>query len=368
MTAQAKLSRQHQMAAVAAASMANRDTPLIRNAWYVAARSQEVTRSLFSRQYLGVSTVLFRKQDGAPVALQNRCCHRSFPLSQGKLDGDVLECGYHGFRYDCSGRCIAIPSQQKAPENIRLRAFPVVERMPFIWIWPGDPSLADPASIPEQEFRNDPAWTSVSGYLKITGSYVHLHENLLDLTHLSFVHDKTFGTPEYARAPMEVSVDDGRIEVWRNVECTLPPMFAKPLSWEGDKAMRRSGGRFVSPAMVVNQAKLTNLSAPEKMHSLQPRVYVESLITPETNASTNYYFNINRNFALADEEVGNFLLESTRAAFSEDVVVLERIHNMWETDQTPGFYEIDVAADKPGVAVRRHLKKLVDCEQGLTSD
>lgn len=363
MTEQTSSNRQQKLASIAATSMANKDTPLIRNAWYVAARSDEITRELFSRQYLGISTVLFRKEDGTVVALQNRCCHRSYPLSEGNLDGDILECGYHGLRYDCSGKCVGVPSQKKPPENIRLRSFPVIERKPFIWIWPGDPDQADPSLLPTQEFIADPEWTSNSGYLKITGSYVHIHENLLDLTHLSFVHDKTFGTPEYARAPMEVTVDDDHIQVSREVECTLPPMFATPLRWEGDKAMRSSGGKFISPGMVVNQVRLTNLSAPEKMKNLQPRVYVESLITPETQESTNYYFAINRNFGLDDDEVEKFLLDSTVDAFSEDVAVLAHLHKMLESDQTPDFFEINVASDKPGVEMRRRLKKLSDTEQ-----
>jgi hypothetical protein len=115
--------------------------------------------------------------------------------------------------------------------------------------------------------------------------------------------------------------------------------------------------------VLFHQVRLSNLSSPEKMQHLQPRVYVESLITPESSTATNYYFAIYRNFALDDEETGKFLLDATVAAFSEDVIVLEHLHRMWETDQTPGFYEIDVAADKPGVAMRRHLKKLADLEQ-----
>ena len=118
MSSKLSADRQQQLASISAASMANRDTPLIRNAWYVAARSDEVGRNLFSRQYLGISTVLFRKEDGTPVALQNRCCHRSFPLSEGKLHGDILECGYHGFRYNTSGRCVAVDHPGSDAERV----------------------------------------------------------------------------------------------------------------------------------------------------------------------------------------------------------------------------------------------------------
>jgi phenylpropionate dioxygenase-like ring-hydroxylating dioxygenase large terminal subunit len=363
MTQQTGSSRQQKLASISAASMANRDTPLIRNAWYVAAKSSEVTREFFARQYLGISTVLFRKEDGTPVALQNRCCHRSFPLSEGKLDGDVLECGYHGFRYDCSGKCVAIPSQKKAPENIRLRSFPVIEKEPFIWIWPGDPELADESLLPHQEYFDHPDWAVNIGYLNIKGSYVHLHENLLDLSHLSFLHDKTFGTPEYARAPLEATVEDDHFEVWRHVECELPPIYAKPLGWEGDKATRSSGSLYVSPGLHMNTGILKNIQHPGKMQDIQPMVKVAQLITPETNTSTNYYYAQCRNFALDDKEMGKFMLDANQAAFSEDVFAIEHINNMQNVDETPGFYEIDVPADLPGVSMRRLLKKLSDAEQ-----
>ncbi|NIN33977.1 MAG: Rieske 2Fe-2S domain-containing protein, partial [Gammaproteobacteria bacterium] len=75
------------MASIAAAKLADRNTPFIRNAWYVAARGSEITREPMGKTMLGRSIVLFRRENGEPVALQNRCCHRSYPLSNGKLDG-----------------------------------------------------------------------------------------------------------------------------------------------------------------------------------------------------------------------------------------------------------------------------------------
>ena len=363
MSTQVSVERRQKLASISAAGMANRDTPLIRNAWYVAARSDEIGRKLFSRQYLGISTVLFRKEDGTPVALQNRCCHRSFPLSEGKLHGDILECGYHGFRYNSAGRCVAVPSQDRPPQNIGVRAFPVIEKKPFIWIWPSDPDLADESLLPHQEYFDHPDWAVNIGFLNIKGSYVHLHENLLDLSHLSFLHDKTFGTPEYARAPIEATVEDQHFEVWRRVECVLPPIYSRPLGWENEKALRSSGSLFVSPGLHVNTGILKNLDRPEKMEKLQPMVKVAQLITPETNTSTNYYYAQCRNFCIDDNEMGAFMLKANQAAFSEDVFAIEHINRMQDTDQTPDFYEVDVPADRPGVAMRRHLKKLSDAER-----
>jgi phenylpropionate dioxygenase-like ring-hydroxylating dioxygenase large terminal subunit len=355
--------RQQKLASIAAASMANRDTPFIRNAWYVAAKSSEITRELMGRTLLGRSVVLYRKENGEVVALQNRCCHRSFPLSEGKLDGDTLVCGYHGFRYNCAGKCTAIPSQERAPTNIAVKAYKVVEKSPFVWIWPGDPALADESTLPDQEWFHHPDWAVNIGYLHINGSYVHMHENLLDLSHLSFLHETTFGTPEYARAPIEMNVNEGHFEVWRRVQCELPAIYAKPLGWEGQKAQRSSGSLFVSPGLHINTGILTNLEQERSENDLQPMVKVAQLITPVTKTSLQYYYAQCRNFAIDDKEMGEFMLTANQAAFSEDVFALEKITEMQDLDIDPDFYEIDVAADKPGVSMRRHLKKLAELEQ-----
>lgn len=363
MMSDSQIERQQKLASISAASMANRDTPLIRNAWYVAAKGSEISRELTQRLILGRSVLLFRKENGEVVAMQNRCGHRSFPLHNGKLHGDVVECVYHGFRYDCSGKCVSVPTQKKPPERYAIKVYPVIEKGPFVWIWPGDPQLMDESTLPHQEFFEHPDWAVNIGFLHIKGSYVHLHENLLDLSHLSFLHEKTFGTPEYARAPIEENVDEQHFEVWRHVECELPPIYAKPLGWEGQKARRSSGSLFVSPGLHINTGVLTNLEQDESAGQAQPMVKVAQLITPETNTTTHYYYAQCRNFATDDQEMGKFMLEANQAAFSEDLFAIEQINEMQDMDEDPEFFEIDVAADRPGVAMRRYLKKLADAEQ-----
>ncbi len=354
--------RQRKLARVAAAAMANKDTPLIRNAWYVAARSDEISRRLMSRQVLGRSVLLFRREDGTPVALQNRCCHRSFPLEHGKLDGDVIQCGYHGFRYDCTGKCIAVPSQQQPPENVRLRRYRAVERTPFVWIWAGEFDAADENLLPHPEWLGSPDWDLYIGYLNIKGSYVHMHENLLDLSHLSFLHETTFGTPEYARAPVELTVAEPNFEVWRHVECVLPGIYSRPLGWEGQKALRSSGAQYVSPGLHVNTGFLKNLTLPVEQQQPQPTIKVAQLITPETQHATHYYFAACRNFARKDPDIDAFMLKAQTMAFSEDLFAMEQIARMQALESREDYYEIDVAADRAGVAMRRYLKKLADAE------
>lgn len=345
-----------------AADMADADTPFIHNAWYVIAATTEVTRALIARTVLGHSVVLFRTAAGVVIALQNRCCHRSFPLSHGRLDGDTLVCGYHGLRYDTSGRCIEIPMQKSVPASVRVRAYPTSERGPFVWIWMGDETRADPAALPHQEWMDHPDWDTRWGYLYIKGSYVHLHENLLDLSHLSFLHAKTFGTPEYARAPVEMKIEGDDFQVWRHVECRLPPIYAEPLGWTGARALRSSGSRFVAPGLHVNTGIFRNLDRPDDA-AAQPMVRVAQVITPETQRSTHYWTLQARNFARGNSAIGDFMIAQQLAAFREDVFALERIAEMQALEAGQPLREISIPTDKAGVLMRRRLKQLADLER-----
>ncbi|MBI2993071.1 MAG: aromatic ring-hydroxylating dioxygenase subunit alpha [Gammaproteobacteria bacterium] len=355
--------RREKIGAIATASMANRAMPLIRNAWYVAAQGSELGRTPIARQLLERSVVLFRRENGEAVALQNRCCHRSFPLSEGRLEGDTLVCRYHGFRYNCEGRVIEVPSQSHPPGEIGVHCYPVREKSPFVWFWAGDPGKADEACLPHQEWLESADWDRYAGYLHINASYVHMHENLLDLSHLSFLHEKTFGTPEYARAPIEMTVEPPNFEVWRHVECELPAIYSKPLGWTGQKAIRSSGAQFVGPGLHVNTGVFRNLEIPESGQEPKPMVKVAQLITPESRDATHYWYCLSRNFARHDEGVTEFMKNAQYAAFSEDVYALEHIRGMQDLGEPPGFLEINVAADRPGVEMRRYLKQLSDAEQ-----
>jgi phenylpropionate dioxygenase-like ring-hydroxylating dioxygenase large terminal subunit len=341
--------------------MATPETAFVHNAWYVIAESSEVGRTPLARTVLGLSVVLYRTEAGAVVALRNRCCHRSFPLSDGRLDGDILECGYHGLRYDAGGRCVQIPMQKSVPASVRVRAFTTIERGPFVWIWMGQE--ADASQFPVQSWMEDPSWDKGWSYLHVKGSYVHLHENLLDLSHLSFLHAKTFGTPEYALAPVETKIEGRDVQVWRHVQCHLPPVYGQPLGWTGEKALRSSGSQFVSPGLHVNTGIFKNLDRPEASETSRPTVKVAQLITPETTNTSHYWTLIARNFALGDEKVGEFMLQQTLTAFREDVFAIGRITDLEELEADVPFQEISLPTDKAGVTMRRMLKQLADAER-----
>lgn len=344
-------------------AMANADTPFVHNAWYVVARGADVGRELMAVTVLDKGVVLFRTLNGKVVALRNRCCHRSFPLAHGKLDGDTIVCRYHGLRYDTEGRCIEIPMQKSVPKAVRVCSFPTVERGPFVWIWLGEAAKAESTAVPHQEWMDHDDWEAFLAYLHINGSYVHLHENLLDLSHLSFLHAQTFGTPEYARAPIHTQINGTDIQVWRNVECQLPPIYAKPLGWIGKRAMRSSGSQFIAPGLHVNTGIFQNLEREAAPGEVVPTVKVAQLLTPETHHSTHYWYMVTRNFARGSSKVTEFMKEQQAAAFGEDVFAIERISEVTLSEASLPFQEISLPTDKAGVSMRRHLKRLAELEQ-----
>jgi vanillate O-demethylase monooxygenase subunit len=335
--------------------MADRDTPFIMNEWYVVAFATELQRSLLKRTVAGRRLVLFRTLAGLPIALDDRCAHRSFPLSSGTLDGDTVVCGYHGLRFDTGGDCIEAPSQDTCPKGIGVRAYPLVERGPFIWGWLGE-LPADRARIPATPWLESGDWVSSQGYFHLPGNYVSLHENLLDLTHLSFVHAKTFGTPDYAAAPYDTLLEEGHYQITRRVVPTrLPPVWGKPTHLEHDHSARITTSEFVSPALHVVSAVFYDCHLPEQARP-EFRIRTCHVPTPETHGSTHYFIVHSRDFAREDGEVTQFMHQQLFAAFQEDIVALSKLEEVLADPGTP-HYEMSIASDAPSVAMRRHLKR-----------
>lgn len=346
----------------ARAQLADHTTPLIRDAWYAVALADEVTRVPFARDAMETSVVLYRAEDGSPVVLQNRCCHRSFPLAHGTLEGDCIRCGYHGLLYDRDGRCVQIPMQDKVPPRLRLRAYPAIERHPFVWVWFGALAAADESLLPHPSWLGSPDWDMYVGYLPVAANYVHLHENLLDLSHLSFLHATTFGTPEYARAPVELAIEGADIQVWRRVECQLPDIYAVPLAWQGQRVLRSSGSQFVAPGLHVNTGILRNLDSAQAGIDPPPTIKVAQVITPANLGHTHYWFAGCRNFARASSDIDAFMKKAQIAAFAEDQFALEQIARLQQVDKARDFIEMHIPTDSAGIALRRHLKALSERE------
>jgi phenylpropionate dioxygenase-like ring-hydroxylating dioxygenase large terminal subunit len=349
--------------------LADRSTPFIFDCWYMAGFADEIGRRLRARTILGRPLVLYRTEAGRPVAMDDRCIHRSFPLSRSLLDGDTIVCGYHGMRYDCSGRCIEVPSQQHAPQRIGVRAYPMAERGPLVWIWMGE-GEADESLIPDiDHWISDPGWIGSRGYIPLKASYIALHENLLDLSHLSFLHGNSFGTPDYAKAPFRVEMDEerGRFALLRDVVPTrLPPIWAKPTGLEGVDAARIVRSEFHGPSLHVVQVAFYGLNTPE---AERPNYMIRTahLVTPETSTATHYFLNHARNFALDMPGITEFMHENLFKVFEEDRDGLEAIETMIASCGGE-VAEISFAADRANLAMRRYLKRRAEAEAARARD
>jgi phenylpropionate dioxygenase-like ring-hydroxylating dioxygenase large terminal subunit len=347
--------------------MADRNTPFITDEWYVVAFCGEITRSLRKRTVLGRRLVLFRTSTGSPIALEDRCPHRSYPLSSGKLDGNTIVCGYHGLQFDAAGDCIEVPSQPTCPKGVGVRAYPLVELGPFVWGWFGDPAQADQAAIPATPWLENDQWTSSQDYFHLPGNYVSLHENLLDLTHLSYVHADSFGTPDYARAPYEVEQKEGHYRITRSVVPTrLPPVWGQSTGLLHDQAARIATSEFLSPGLHVVSATFydNNLKVPARPEF---RIRTCHVPTPETNGSTHYFIVHSRDFALEDAGVTAFMREQLMLAFAEDVGALSLLEQVL-SEAAEDHYELSFASDAAAVAMRRYLKKRAVAESGAAAD
>lgn len=342
--------------------MADRDTPFIYNEWYVAAFADGVGRQLLRRTLLDKRVVLFRTEAGIPVALADRCAHRSFPLSRSTLEGDTIVCGYHGFRYDAAGNCIEVPSQPTCPKGIGVKAYPLVERGPLLWIWMGN-EAADESRLPPQAWVHDPTWACSKGYMHLAGNYVRLHENLLDLTHLSYLHAKSFGTPDYAKAAFDVEIGQGEFALVRNVVPTLlPPVWGKPTGLFGvPTAARIARSHFLSPAMHEVNVHFYDSTLPAETRAVF-HIRTAHLPTPETATSTHYFVVHGRDFATEDDAITHFMHEQLFAAFNEDVLGLSLQEEVYASTDPAECYELSVAADGPAIAMRRYIKKRAEAE------
>ena len=348
-------------AQAASAKLADRLTPFLYDDWYVAAFADEIGRHLLKRKLLGKPVVLFRTEAGEAVALADRCAHRSFPLSASELQGDTIVCGYHGFRYNAAGDCIDVPSQAKPPRCIGVKAYRLIERGPLVWIWMGDPAQADVTKLPDQDWIGSPAWATSKGYLYLEASYVRLHENLLDLTHLSFLHGKSFGTPDYAKAPYAVEQREGYYALTREVYgTTLPPVWAETTGVKGEnQGARIAQSAFRSPGLHEVSVRSFDCTLPEEGRP-EFRIITAHMPTPETATTTHYFVVHGRDFALQDEGVTQFMHEQLFTVFNEDVVGLALQEEMLSATPEDELYELTVASDGPAVGMRRYLKARAD--------
>jgi phenylpropionate dioxygenase-like ring-hydroxylating dioxygenase large terminal subunit len=328
-----------------------------RNQWYVAGWSNEVSAETpIERWILGEPVALYRDQEGKAIALEGRCPHRNFPLAKGIIRGDALECGYHGFTFAPDGKCIRIPSQATIPPACKIKSYPLVERWKILWIWPGDSQLADEALIPDHdEIRlTSPGWLAVQCVTNTINCRPQLlHENLTDISHLSFLHAGTIGTDTIAKTEVEVTRTDNFVRGSRFIKNeTLTGFFSEVLDYTGlvDRAVMID---FYAPSIHVALESFRYPGTDDPIGEFR----VHHMVTPATPTSTNYFVAWSRTFALDDDKVTDTMNQIFAGVIDEDIEASEAIEQMISRIEQP--QELLVKADKHSIMGRRWMEDLI---------
>jgi phenylpropionate dioxygenase-like ring-hydroxylating dioxygenase large terminal subunit len=343
----------------------------LKNCWYVAAWSHEIGETnLLARRLLGEPLVLFRLENGAVTALVDRCPHRHAPLSKGRLENHRLRCMYHGLLFDGTGRCIEIPAQDRIGGYLKTRSFPVIERDKYIWIWMGDAALADPSKIPDAHWQDDSAWRYKPGYIHYpSASYQLIMDNLLDFSHLGFVHENTLGG---GRASAEVNAViekfDWGLRITRKYGNVPQPGFVKAfIAFEGlcDR-WQIYEWRIAGNMLIMNSGLAPAGSGALDGHIVPQACVLQSVqsLTPETERSTHYFYMQAHESKSNNPTIAGELHHQLGIAFAEDKAIIEAQQKV--IDEFPNEPFGGIAADFAVNQGRALLQRMLEAERGLS--
>jgi vanillate O-demethylase monooxygenase subunit len=333
------------------------------NAWYAAAWDHEVRRELLARTICGKKLVLYRSTEGQAVALLDACWHRLLPLSLGRLRGDEVQCGYHGLRFDARGRCTHMPSQETINPAARVRSFPVVERHRFVWVWPGDPALADPALVPDLHWNNDPAWAGDGSLIHAQCDYRLIVDNLMDLTHETFIHADSIGDDHVAEAPFDVTHGERTATVTRWMIDIEPPPFWRAQFGRPGRVDRWQIIRFEAPCTVAIDVGVaaTGTGAPQGDRSQGVSMVVINTITPATDRTCHYFWANARDYRLQEQLVTTQIRQGVARIFAQDEAIVEAQQRAMDDHPDHVFYNLNI--DAGSMWARRLIQAMIASER-----
>ena len=341
--------------------------PFPLNAWYAAAWGYEIRHELAPRTVCGKDVVLYRRSDGQVAALEDACWHRLLPLSLGWLDGDQVVCGYHGLVFNSAGRCTHMPAQKTINPSARVRAFPVVERHRMVWLWPGDPASADPARVPDFHWNDGTEWVGEGGtYYSLKCDYRLVIDNLMDLTHETYVHAGSIGHEAITDNPFDVTHSDkvATVTRWmRNIE--PPPFWAKQLGKPG-LVDRWQIIRFEAPSVVVGDVGVAPVGtgARDGDRSQGVNGCFLAAITPETEKTCHYLWNFVRTFRTDDARLTRDIqlahVNDGKGLYDQDATVLQAQQRAIDRHPRMPFYNLNI--DAGALWARRLIDRMVASE------
>jgi vanillate O-demethylase monooxygenase subunit len=339
----------------------------VRNAWYVAGWSHDIVRlKPFALTILEEPIAIYRGESGRLVALEDRCVHRLAPLSLGRCEGDGLRCMYHGLLYAPDGAVVEIPGQEQIPPRARVRCYPVVERHSWIWVWMGVPEEADEALIPAAVGLDDPDYLLGHGHLDYAAEARLINDNLLDFSHLSFVHAESFQAgPEFAETQGRITplARGIRYERWnenstgsssRRSDVPVDNYMAYDFLIPGVLLM--TGGAFP-----VGTAEACGHAAPDLSDAVGGVTFTSQAVTPLTAKTSRYFFSWGPHRDHGDEAQLDMLMELAARAFAEDKAMIEAQQRV--IDLTPEPKIMPTAHDKGVTMFNRLVERLSRSER-----
>jgi phenylpropionate dioxygenase-like ring-hydroxylating dioxygenase large terminal subunit len=336
----------------------------VRDAWYVAGWSYEFPQDeLITRTLLNEPLVFYRKRDGVVVALQDRCVHRAAPLSLGCREGDDLRCMYHGLKFAASGKCIEVPGHEgPVPDRARVRSFPLVERHSWVWLWPGDPARADPSLIPPAIGLDHPDWTLKPGQLDYAASYQLVHDNLLDFSHVAYVHRNSFLADEqWARKQPKVTALERGVRVERWIENMVGLSSVGTVdNW--------CYYDFLVPGILLLGGKIFPAGTAATCNGRAPAMaplretFSCQAVTPITATTSRYFFSWGPRSGEGAQAIAAVLIEVAHKAFAEDKAIIEAQQlAASHSSVVPGMA---IPSDGAVLLFQRLMKRLAQFEAG----
>ncbi|RYF83801.1 MAG: aromatic ring-hydroxylating dioxygenase subunit alpha [Comamonadaceae bacterium] len=341
------------------------------HAWYVACTPDEIDGKPLGRKICGQSMVFYRGDEGAVVALEDFCPHRGAPLSLGTVSEGKLVCGYHGLVMGAEGKTVSMPGQRVGGFPC-IKRFAAVERHGFIWVWPGDAQQADPAKIPALEWAQNPEWAYGGGLYHIAADYRLMIDNLMDLTHETYVHSTSIGQKEIDEVPVTTRTEGDQVVTSRFMDNVMAPPFwranLRGNHLPDDQPVDRwQVCRFTPPSHVMIEVGVAlaghggyEAPADKKVYSV-----VVDFITPETETSHWYFWGMARNFNVKDEALTAEIRENQGKVFAEDTDMLEAQQR--SLTNNPGRRLLMLNIDAGGVQSRRIIDRVLAAEQAAAA-
>jgi vanillate O-demethylase monooxygenase subunit len=334
------------------------------NCWYVAGRAEDFDHSLRALRLFGRSIVFYRSESGAVAALEDACPHRKLPLSMGKLEGDRVVCGYHGLTFDGTGACVAAPTQPDAiPKRARVHSFPIVERYGFVWIWPGDAELAEPGKMLEIANFDNPTWGKTArGALSIGCNYLWVVDNLLDPSHVAWVHLTSFAGAGTDNAPLNLEEGADRVIVSRWIYDAPASPYYQPLLAFAGNCDRKQHYECRLPAVAINGSIYTPVGTggqDEGLPDAALRNFSYNFMTPVDAENTLYFWFQHCNAIPGRPDMAERMFAGAEMAFNEDKLILEAVQRGMAADAAP----LNLGLDAGAMRFRKLVERMIAAER-----